>query len=72
MMLRSMMEGLAFISGDNVVVVDVPGPLVHPADIDLGKSLFLFGYAFVPVSCSFFLFSFFLSSLGCFVSLPFC
>lgn len=37
-MRRAMMEGLAFMSGDSVIVVDVPPPPTRPADVgDLGK-----------------------------------
>lgn len=38
-MQRTMMEGMAFMSGDSVVVVDVPPPPTCPADVgDLGES----------------------------------
>eukprot|EP00752_Nemacystus_decipiens_P003542 g3268.t1 len=33
-MRRTMMEGLAFMSGDNVIVVDVPPPPTHPDDVE--------------------------------------
>lgn len=37
-MRRSMMEGMAFMSGDSVVVVDMPQPPTSPADVgDLGE-----------------------------------
>lgn len=37
-MRRIMMEGLAFTSGDAVIVVDAPAPPTFPADVgDLGK-----------------------------------
>jgi len=37
-MQRCMMEGMAFMSGDSVVVVDVPPPPTVPADVgDLGE-----------------------------------
>lgn len=37
-MRRAMMEGLAFMSGDDVIVVDVPPPPTSTADVgDLGE-----------------------------------
>lgn len=37
-MRKAMMEGLAFLSGDNVMVVDIPAPPTCPADVgDLGE-----------------------------------
>lgn len=80
-MRRAMMEGLAFMSGDTVVVVDMPGPPTAPADVaDLGARQYLSCFIFHLLPCLFllcvkcvcvrffFVFFFCVFCVSCFVS----